>query len=334
MYKYSLDKSSKKFFCPSCGKKRFVKYVDIETNEYLEDGSGICDRQSSCSYSKSPNKNSVISEFVAPIIKREVSTLQYDLIIQCGRNFKENNFIQFLKIYFSNEEVQSVILIYLLGTSRHWNGSTVFWQINQKEDIQAGKVMLFDAKLGKRVKKPYNHIHWVHKLLKLDDFVLGQCLFGLHLVNESSNKKIAIVESEKTAIIMSLFLPDYIWMATGSKANYKKEMLLHLKNHSLLVYPDKSEYDDWNKKTIELQKEGFKINCSRFVEDTDVPEGTDLADIYLESRAAKYSIETPKKYTKTEVEVNRLSTVNPEILNLIKTFDLLDNEHNEIVNIG
>jgi hypothetical protein len=48
----------------------------------------------------------------------------------------------------------------------------------------------------------------------------------LHLINESTKNKIAIVESEKTALIMSLFLPDYIWMATGSKSNLKKEMLL------------------------------------------------------------------------------------------------------------
>jgi hypothetical protein len=40
-------------------------------------------------------------------------------LILCGENF-ENNLIQFLKIYFSEEEVQSVILQYRLGTSKHW----------------------------------------------------------------------------------------------------------------------------------------------------------------------------------------------------------------------
>ena len=333
MYKYSLDKSSKKFVCPSCGKKTFVRYVNVENNSYLEDGFGRCDRQTNCQYHSSPKQNNVTTEFVSPIIKRKVSTLQYDLIVQCGRNFKENNFVQFLKIYFTPEEVQSVILKYLLGTSSHWNGSTVFWQINQKEEIQAGKVMLYDAKLGKRVKKPFNHIHWVHKLLKLEDFVLHQCLFGLHLVSESSNKKIAIVESEKTVLIMSLFLPDYIWMATGSKANFKKDLLLPLKNHSILVYPDKSEYDDWNKKVIDMQKDGFKISCSRFIEDKNVSEGTDLADIYLDSITNNKPVKVQKQLTKTEIEVNRLAKINPEIINLIKTFDLLDNEHNEIVNI-
>lgn len=333
MYKYCLDKSSKKFVCPNCGKNKFVKYVDNETNEYLEDGSGRCDRESSCKYSKSPNKSTVISEFGAPIISRKASTLQLDLTIQCGRNFKQNNLIQFLKLYFSEVEIQSIILKYLLGTSSHWKGATVFWQIDQKEKIHTGKVMLFDANIGKRIKVPFNHIHWVHSLLKLNDFVLQQCLFGLHLINESAKKGIAIVEAEKTAVIMSIFLPDYIWLATGGKGNFSKKMLLPVKNHTILAYPDKSEFDDWNKIALELQKEGFKINCSRFIEDKNVPDGTDLADIYLDSRTNNNHVNAQKQLTKTEIEVNRLAKINPEIINCIRTFDLLDNEHNEIGNI-
>ena len=333
MYKYSLDKSSKKFICPRCGKKSFVKYVNLEDSSYLEDKFGRCDRESSCKFQQHPKQNSVISEFIKPIIVRQASTLQSDLIVQCGRNFKQNNFIQFLKLYFSEAEIQSAIFKYLLGTSSHWKGSTVFWQINSQNKIMTGKVMLFDAITGKRVKVPFSHIHWVHSLLKLNDFVLQQCLFGLHLINESTKREIAIVESEKTALIMSLFLPDYIWMATGSKSNFKKEMLLPLKNHTILAYPDKSEFDDWNKITVELRNDGFKISCSRFIEDKDVQVGTDLADVYLESRKNKNSIKAQKQFSKTEIEVNRLAKINPEIINLIRTFDLLDNEHNEIVNI-
>ena len=272
----------------------------------------------------------MISEFTTPIITRQASTLQSDFLALCSRNFIENNLIQFLNIYFSEEEVQSVILKYKLGTSKHWEGSTVFWQINPQNNIMAGKVMLFDIKTGKRIKVPHNYIQWVHKLLKLEDYVLQQCLFGLHLINESTKKGIAIVESEKTTLIMSLFLPDYIWMATGGKGNFNKKMLLPIKDYTILVYPDKSEFDDWNKTTLDLQKVGFKINCSRFIEDKNVPDGTDLADIYLESRTYNDPTIAQKQLTKTEIEVNRLAQINPEIINLIRTFELLDNEHNEI----
>ena len=163
--------------------------------------------------------------------------------------------------------------------------------------------------------------------------MLQQCLFGLHLINESSKKGIAIVESEKTALMMSLFLPNYIWMATGGKGNFNKKMLLPIKGYTILVYPDKSEFNDWNKIVLELQKEGFKINCSLYIEDEDVADGTDLADVYFESRTNNNPVKAQKKLTKTEIEVSRLAQINPEIINLIRTFDLLDNEHNEIGNI-
>ena len=41
--------------------------------------------------------------------------------------------------------------------------------------------MLFEVDSGKRVKKPYN---WMHKILKVSNYELKQCLFSLHLINE------------------------------------------------------------------------------------------------------------------------------------------------------
>ena len=38
-FTYTLDPSSRKFFCPECGKKRFVRYINKETKEYHEDES-------------------------------------------------------------------------------------------------------------------------------------------------------------------------------------------------------------------------------------------------------------------------------------------------------
>ncbi len=55
-FKYTLDKSSKKFVCPKCNKKSFVKYIETETNDYLSDEFGRCDRQSSCQYFLTPEK--------------------------------------------------------------------------------------------------------------------------------------------------------------------------------------------------------------------------------------------------------------------------------------
>lgn len=50
---WNLDKSSKKFICPSCGKKTFNKYVD-EHGNYHDDIYGLCDRINNCNHHKPP----------------------------------------------------------------------------------------------------------------------------------------------------------------------------------------------------------------------------------------------------------------------------------------
>ena len=55
-YKYILDKSSKKYVCPQCNKKRFVRYIDTETKEYLPNEFGTCDRLINCGYGNNPYK--------------------------------------------------------------------------------------------------------------------------------------------------------------------------------------------------------------------------------------------------------------------------------------
>jgi hypothetical protein len=327
MYKYSLDRTSKKFVCPKCNKKKFVRYFDYENNQYLESVYGRCDRESECKFHNAPNKNEIItSPFL--IMKKSYSTINSNEISVSGRNFKNNNFIQYLKEIFSEHEIKNAILKYCIGTSNYWNGATIFWQINNFEKVNTGKVMLFDIENGKRVKKPYSHINWMHKILKLQNFELQQCLFGLHLINEQKTKIIGLVESEKTAVIMSIFVPDFIWLATGSKANLKYQLLKPIKEYQVLAFPDKSEYEDWNKRTIELNQLGFKIKCSKIIEKLNVENGYDLADYYIDNnKASDDKITTLTKYEKI---ISRIAQTNPQILNLVKTFDLVDESHNNI----
>jgi hypothetical protein len=325
MFRYTLDKSSKKYICPNCQKKTFVKYFDNIENKYLEDSFGRCDRESNCKYHKSFKDNNFAINNFEPIRKSK-STINKIEVSKHGREFKNNNFIQFLKKHFTDADIKKAILKYLIGTSSHWNGATIFWQIDNREQVCTGKVMLYDINTGKRIKDPFPHINWMHKILNLKNFELQQCLFGLHLINEYDGETIAIVESEKTAIMMSMFMPDYLWIATGSKTNFKIELLEAIKKFKIIAFPDKSEFDDWSIKTEYLKKNGFNIKCSRLIEGKNVDKGFDLADYFLEK---KNNI----CYTQTEIAIKKLAQKKPEILNLIKTFDLVDKYFNDIINI-
>lgn len=344
-FKYSLDKSSKKFICPSCGKRRFVRYINKITSDYLEETFGRCDRETSCGYHNSPKQNECIA-----IVNIEKINLTQDfidpiLVKQSLKKYSNNNFIKFLKRHFTIEEVEKCIANYKIGTSKHWEGATVFWQINQTQKVHTGKIILFDENTGKRVKNPFPHINWVHKKINKDKFNLKQCLFGLHLLKtgvanylqttiaiplQYHRNTIAIVESEKTAIIMSLFIPEYLWMATGSKQNLKLQLLEPIKKENIVVYPDKGEFEDWNIKVTELQKQGFKIKCSSIVENSDFETGTDLADIYFAIKKNTGKKNVVIVLSDTEKKIQRLSKINPAIISLIETFDLIDEKGNGI----
>lgn len=345
VYKYSLDKSSKKFICPNCGKRRFVRYLNQITNEYLEDAYGRCDRETSCGYHNSPKQNESIALVNIEKVNITPDFIDPSLVKQSLKKYNNNNFANFLNKHFAKQEVENCITKYNIGTSKHWEGATVFWQINQNQKVHTGKIILFDENTGKRVKNPFPHINWAHKKINKDKFNLKQCLFGLHLYKkvfatslqkptttllQDHNITIAIVESEKTAIIMSLFIPEYLWMATGSKQNLKLQLLEPLKNENIVVYPDKGEFEDWSKKVNELQKEGFKIKCSSLVENSDFETGTDLADIYFAMKKNTPKNNFANVLSDTEKKIERLSKINPEIISLIETFDLIDEKGNGI----
>lgn len=335
-YKYNLDKSSKKFLCPKCNKKTFVKYIEAETGNYLNDEFGRCDRETNCGYYSTPKgdfKNTFEVKYIEP---PKPSFHDFNLVTQSGRNYKQNNFIQFLKTLFSNDEVKQTILKYLIGTSKHWSGATTFWQIDNTNNVRHGKIMLFNSETGKRTKNSNGKalISSVRSVLKLENFNLNQCLFGLHLINETNTKTIALVEGEKTAVIMSLFKPDYIWLATGGKGGFKYEFLKPIKDFKIIAFPDKSEYNEWLNKAIELNAVGFKIVVSEWLEQQpDFEAGTDLADVYINE--VKYIESQPiikdlSMYSNTEQEVHRIEQHAPEIRLLIETFDLTDYHGNEI----
>lgn len=328
-----LEKGNKKHICPKCLKKTFVRYVNKETEEYLDNEFGRCDRESKCGYFSYPSVSIQNSIKIKTKSTPQISYHSPGLIESSSRNYRDNNFISFLKTSFSENQIKRVITKYLIGTSKHWNGATVFWQIDQNEKIRHGKIMLYDSFTGKRLKRESGgaYISSVRAVLKLNNFNLSQCLFGLHLINEIDDSKVAIVESEKTAIIMSLFKPEYIWMATGSKNGLKYEYLKPLRNKEIIVFPDKSEYYDWLDKTNELNKIGFNILVSQYLENSNFPIGTDLADVYFENYKNASSLNSLKKITSmTERKVNDWSTFKPEIWKLIEDFDLIDKNGDSI----
>jgi hypothetical protein len=283
------------------------KFVDVNGVISIVPTSQILEQnQNSCFISEWYLKTSTINYFnteskyfnrgTVPFLNQVVTTkppeplkpsyhsleLQDKLINQYKSNLTFDNLTTFLLNNFTFDEVDKAISnYYLTGINLCWKNATIFWQIDNKEHIRGAKIMLYNKNTGKRVKEPYNHINWLHKAIKEPVFNLSQCLFGLHLINEDYQKSIAIVESEKTAVIMSVFLPDFIWLAAGSKSNFKFELLEPLKKRNCFAFPDKGEFANWSNKAKELKSKGFKIEVSNILEQTSFKNGFDLVDYYF-----------------------------------------------------
>jgi hypothetical protein len=261
--------------------------VDNETGNYLTENYGRCDRQTECKYYAQPtNEKKHFTIFKIPEVI-PTSYINNKLIDKTETDYNQNNFVKFLFNYFDAKQVGKVLEAYHVGTSKHWEGANIFWQIDNKNKVRTGKIMLYNEVSGKRIKEPYNCINWVHSVLKLKDYNLKQCLFGLHRINIDLSKPIAIVESEKTAIILSIEAPDFLWLATGSKSNLKEELLKPIKNRKIILHPDKGEFKDWQKVVIQLKAKGYKIAISDLLEQMEQKQGFDLADYYIKENENK-----------------------------------------------
>ena len=279
-YRYHLDKTSKKFNCPQCGKKSFVKYIETETGHYAESQYGRCDREIKCGFFEYPNGNSIINyNYVAPPPMKP-SYIKKEKLQKSLTKYEINPLITYLYNYYSKDEVRNSFKNYQVGTSKMYNGATVFWQMDNTGKIRTGKIMAYDIAKGKRKKNKYEKslIYWVHSALKIPKDSIRQCLFGLHLLN-AKTKQVAIVESEKTALIMSIEFPNHTWMSTGSLQGFKHKYLAPLKGTAIIAFPDKEGYVQWQKTADILNDKGFEIEVSKLLENKEYDDGWDLVDV-------------------------------------------------------
>ena len=226
-------------------------------------------------------------------------------------DYRDNNFVQYLITLFGLDKAHDLVAAYRIGNSSHWPGATIFWQIDITGKVRTGKIMLYNRQTGKRVKEPFNHITWVHSLLvgsgeevgsrqftvgsqtaatanctpATANFHLKQCLFGEHLLAENPEAIVAIVESEKTAIMASAMLPGFVWLAAGSLNNLNERICKVLQYRQVLLFPDLLAYDKWKAKaqqlTLQLPGTTFKVfkELERMANDDEKKKGLDLGDL-------------------------------------------------------
>jgi len=284
-YKYKLDRSSRKFLCPSpvCGKKTFVRFIDAKTGELQSSEFGRCDREDSCGYFLYPKSDWIMPRNVAKsqlIINESIRQttnhnqvyIPWDAYQSSLLGFDNCSFFD----YFSKKEVpddllEKVIGMYYLGTvqSGYLRGALTIPFITVEDNIAFVQVKLFDEH-NKTIKtsalhsllkdKPGNQ--WIEEYEKNDLKV--SCFFGAHLLKKYPNNPIALVEAPKTAIYGTCYygVPenecDFLWLAVYNKSSLTEDKFKVLEGREILVFPDlspsSSTFSEWKNKVEQFAK--------------------------------------------------------------------------------
>ena len=303
-HRFHLQKYKKgnKGTCPICNRPDcFVRYIDEEGIIAFTPDIGRCDHETSCGYHKTPREYFIENPHVnchsednnyekSPKLTKVKSTsfINEEIVTATLRHYNINPLFQYFCKVFGYEESLYLFKRYRIGTASVWNGSTIFWQTDINGKVRTGKIMDYNPLNGRRIKIPNNKINWAHSILKIPDFNLKQCFFGEHLLKDST-KSVAIVESEKTALITAHYMPEYLWLATGGKHGcFNSESIKVLSCRRILLVPDLNAYQNWKAKESMFRKIGCEVNTFKFLEDNanqeQIYSGLDIGDFLLNEK--------------------------------------------------
>lgn len=353
-HRYELERYKgmrSRYECPVCHHKGvFVRYIDTETGLYLSPEVGRCNREDKCGYHYTPKQyfdSHPTERPEANIIRhpkhitapKSIDTIPKQYIIKSLGY--ASDFVRFLLSLFDTDVLESPTVVrlmseYYLGCTK--SGAVIFWQLDWHKRLRGGKIMQYNPETGKRIKNCDGVVNWVHSQLKKsgelpDSWELSQCLFGEHLLLRRPEATVCLVESEKTAIICSGVMPEYVWLATGGKQNFKAEKCECLKGRKVILYPDLGAFEDWKNKGETIARSvGFSLSVSDVLERIATPEdresGFDIADYVIKQLRTGVRSNTGGQtrvlpLTWEEKILQQMSARNPAVLQLIDALDLV-----------
>ena len=315
-YRFTLEKYrgiSTRYTCPQCGRKHtFTRYIDTENNnQYLSDNVGKCNRLDKCGYHYTPKQYFTDNPWLREkggvqrsIVQkhRENERLNTERSVQAPpkpsgrlpRWFMEQtlgvecDYKLWLRDTFGDSVANRIIRDYYIGGSADDNLNTVaiFWQVDSNNEVRTGKIMNYDPATGKRIKGEGGYMGWVHSIMRAEgalseEWELGQCLYGEHLLPQRPDAVVALAEGAKTAHIGSALMPAMVWVAVDSMMGLNLERLRPLKGRSVVLFPDQGKgYEEWVKRIEPIAQEvGFDYAVSEFMETKKSIQGGDIGDL-------------------------------------------------------
>jgi hypothetical protein len=285
---YKLDENKKYNLCPICSHTRSTrnqKQRCLMTN--WERGLATCQH---CGivlqlHSVKGVRNDFLYYVPEPKKAKEVGSfhsMEYldEVTFKCKDN---NNFSKYLESFFSRKQIfDAEQKLMIFSTNDFYSKSICYPYINQKEEVTGIKIMPYDG-AGKRLKNKEGNgiVNWMHSINKIENWTNDFCFFGLHQLNDRDEKSVHIVESEKTAFIMTIVKPEFIWLASGGLTFLNKVKLEPLRDLKIILHPDRGKsFEIWS--NYAKKWNDLNIVVSNITEENPyISDNGDLADYYL-----------------------------------------------------
>ena len=216
--------------------------------------------------------------------------------------------------YLTEEQMLRAAERYRLGRSR--DGGVIFWQIDDLGRTRDGTIMYYREDCHRDKSR---HPSWASARMKAyygydGDLPVERCLFGLHLLEtypqplpkmegsrythgknsadehftplhhregQGGRSPIAVVEAEKTAVILSERYPEYVWLAAGGLGEVQVDKFWPLRGHKVIMFPDTdpdgNAFKRWSEAATTVMQQPFwedspPIRVSPLLETHATPE--------------------------------------------------------------
>lgn len=213
--------------------------------------------------------------------QRPIKYLPEEWVAEDEKRAEETILFKFLCSIFAPENVRSAFAMYHSG-GRERNGAmwNSFPLINAEGFCVDSHLMPYNED-GHRRKDKYSQ-DWALRIRGEKDYRAPWPLFGEHLLAKHPEAPVAVVESEKTAIIGAMVAPEFIWVAVLSVANLAPGRLEAARNRDIYLFPDVDGVELWRSGAEGLAAEGFRIYFADEIV-TSHSEGNkeDIADLIL-----------------------------------------------------
>ena len=307
--------------CPQCGKAgAFARYIDTTTGEALADNVGRCNREDSCGYHYKPGQffkdnpdkgqpfTPVKRTKTRPIVREwkpapppESYTIPGAVLNAFFRFEKEADQKRLRTQRRAGPTNLDIYLCKVLGLDRYravrkayhlkrYRGAAVFVYCDREGRYRTMKRIYYkdNGHRDKDTQPTLLHTHENIKPYLPEGWTLRRCLFGEHLLQGSPAAPVALVESEKTALIGAALCPGPVWLAVGGKQWLNADTCAALRGRRVVAYPDLQAFALWQHTLADIARRvGFAVEVSDILERTATAQeraaGLDIADYLIKA---------------------------------------------------